>query len=136
MPRFTIRLDDTTAAYFDRFAERFGGRSQALRALIEEALIASRTAGSAEPEAIDKQRLEIRLGAEDMALLVDAARSRHCKPTRWASRLIRAQLRGEPIELPLDLTAALDGFFAKRIKAREPITRGELDEAGQMRLQD
>jgi metal-responsive CopG/Arc/MetJ family transcriptional regulator len=42
MTRFTVRLDDMTAAYFNAFAEQFGGRSQAMRALIEEALTTSR----------------------------------------------------------------------------------------------
>lgn len=137
MPRFTIRLDDTTAAYFDAFALRFGGRSQALRALIEEALIASRAIESAEPEASGKQRLEIRLASEDMELLVGAAKSRHGKPTWWASRLIRAQLRGEPIEPPLDLTAALAGLSARTARVSEPpATHSGQEVVEQMRLLD
>jgi hypothetical protein len=137
MTRFTVRLDDMTAAYFDAFAEQFGGRSQAMRVLIEQALTTSRTTNSSVPEGAGKQRLEVRLDQDDMALLEDAAIARRCKPTWWASRLIRAQLRGEAIAPPQDFEAVFGKRFPKMpVKGPPSQAQVDLEAAGQMRLLD
>jgi hypothetical protein len=137
MTRFTVRLDEMTAAYFDAFAEQFGGRSQAMRALIEEALTTSRAMKSSVAEVAGKQRLEVRLDQDDMTLLEDAARARRCKPTWWASRLIRAQLRGEPVAPPRDFGAIFGNSFPKTpVKGPPSQTQVDLEAAGQMRLLD
>lgn len=136
MTRFTVRLDDMTASYFDAFAEQFGGRSQAMRALIEQALTTSRATQSSAPEGGAKQRLEVRLDQEDMALLEEAAKVRHCKPTWWASQLIHAQLRGEPIAPPRDFAAIFGQPFAKPVKGPSSQSQIDLEAAGQMRLLD
>lgn len=137
MTRFTVRLDDMTAAYFDAFAEQFGGRSQAMRALIEEALTTSRAMKSSVAEVAGKQRLEVRLNQDDMALLEEAAKARRCKPTWWASRLIRAQLRGEPVTPPLNFGAIFGNSFPKNpVKGPPSQAQADLEAAGQMRLLD
>jgi hypothetical protein len=136
MTRFTVRLDDMTAAYFDAFAEQFGGRSQATRALIEQALTTSRATQSSLPEGGGKQRLEVRLAQDDMALLEEAAKARHCKPTWWASQLIHAQLRGEPIAPPRDFAAIFGQPFPKPVKGPPSQSQVDLEAAGQMRLLD
>ncbi|WP_010165451.1 hypothetical protein [Sphingomonas sp. PAMC 26617] len=136
MTRFTVRLDDMTAAYFDAFAEQFGGRSQAMRALIEEALTTSRASKSSVPEGEGKQRLEVRLGLDDMALLEEAAKARHCKPTWWATQLIHAQLRGKPAAPPLDFKAIFGQLLPKATKAPPSQSQVDLEAAGQLRLLD
>ena len=137
MTRFTVRLDDMTAAYFDAFAEQFGGRSQAMRALIEQALTTSRTTNSSVPEGAGKQRLEVRLDQNDMTLLEDAAKARRCKPTWWASRLIRAQLREEAV-VPLQDFEAIFGKRFPKMPVKGPPSQAQVDleAAGQMRLLD
>lgn len=136
MTRFTVRLDDMTAAYFDAFAEQFGGRSQAMRALIEEALTTSRATKSSVPEVAGKQRLEVRLDQDDMTLLKEAAKARRCKPTWWASQLIRGQLREEPVSPPRDFKAVFGQPFPKAVKGPPSQAQPDLEAAGQMRLLD
>jgi len=136
MTRFTVRLDDMTAAYFDAFAEQFGGRSQAMRALIEEALTTSRATKSSVPEVAGKQRLEVRLDQDDMTLLEEAAKARRCKPTWWASQLIRGQLREEPVPPPRNFKAVFGQPFPKAVKGPPSQAQADLEAAGQMRLLD
>jgi hypothetical protein len=136
MTRFTVRLDDMTAAYFDAFAEQFGGRSQAMRVLIEQALTVSRAMQSSVSDGGGKQRMEVRLDQDDMALLEDAAKARRCKPTWWASQLIHAQLRGKLIAPPRDFSAIFGQPFPKPVKGPSSQSQVDLEAAGQMRLLD
>ena len=94
---FNVRLADDLAHQFDHWAKARGGRSAALRHLIQSAV------GSAPltPHAASRRpvRLTIRLSSTDQIRLNAAAADLGLSPSGWAAALIRRRLE-EPIGWP------------------------------------
>jgi hypothetical protein len=92
MAFFTLRLSDSLADRFDAVARSAGGRSTALRALIEKA---SSGAGDLEPvvpEIADaKRRVEVRLGEAELVAIDAAAAARGMKRGEWIATLVRTR---------------------------------------------
>lgn len=99
MAHFTIRLPDDLAARFDAAAASAGGRSQALRRLIEGAINGAGEGTSQAPETTERapgQRVTIRLQPAELADLDGAAEAAGLRRTQWIVGLIRRRLRGRP----------------------------------------
>lgn len=94
MADFKLRLPDELAARFDAWAADRGGRSPALRRLVEEACGGAAPAGpglGARP-----LKLTVRLGAGDGRGLAEAARDLGLTPNAWVAALVRHRLHGTP----------------------------------------
>lgn len=106
MALFTLRLSDELAARFDAVAASTGGRSHALRTLIERV---SGGGGSASAPAATrsrgKHRIEVRLDDDEMAQLDAGAAERGVKRTDWIAAVVRSRLRAAPP--PLDARQTL-----------------------------
>ena len=106
MALFTLRLPDELAARFDAVASSGGGRSHALRALIER--VSGGGASPPAPAAIrsrGKHRTEVRLDDDELAQLDAAAAERGVKRTDWIATVVRSRFRATPP--PLDTRQAL-----------------------------
>ena len=97
MANFNVRVSDDLAARFDTWAGAHGGRSPALRHLIDRA---SRSAATAQPATARLGRrpvkLTVRLAASDAHGLGAAAAEMGLTPNAWAAALIRRRLTGRP----------------------------------------
>lgn len=97
MALFTLRLSDELAVRFDAVAASAGGRSHALRTLIERV---SGGGGSASTAATvrsrGKHRIELRLDDDELAQLDAAAVERGVKRTDWIASVVRSRLRAAP----------------------------------------
>jgi antitoxin component of RelBE/YafQ-DinJ toxin-antitoxin module len=99
MAFFGLRIDDELAARFDAVAAGVGGRSQALRALIERVSAsqpASLPSDAIIPPSPRPNRVEIRLNDGDSDRLRFAASSKGMKRTDWIVALISSRLRAAP----------------------------------------
>jgi len=97
MADFKLRLPDDLAARFDSWAAERGGRSPALRHLIEQAS----SAGPRSCEASHRLgprplKLTVRLAAADGRGLDTAAAEMGLTRNAWAAALIRRRLRAKP----------------------------------------
>jgi hypothetical protein len=106
MARFTVRLPDDLDRELQLWARTRGGRSQALRQLLQGALISGAHPPQSQAPADDvvgsSVRLTLRLtGAELAALEQEAARC-GLKRTQWACALIRHRLTAQPQPTPLE----------------------------------
>jgi hypothetical protein len=96
MANFNVRVPDEMAARFDAWAAGAGGRSPALRHLID------RAASSGEPAApVDRlprrpAKLTVRLSTADARGLADAAALTGLTPNAWVAALVRARLQSRP----------------------------------------
>lgn len=95
MADFKLRLPDPLAARFDAWAADRGGRSPALRALIETAC-AQGAAGDVARLGPRPEKLTVRLGAADALGLREAASAFGLTPNAWAAALVRRRLTGRP----------------------------------------
>ncbi|WP_312162747.1 plasmid mobilization relaxosome protein MobC [Phenylobacterium sp.] len=106
MANFNVRVPDDLAARFDAWAGAHGGRSPALRHLIERT---SRGATAAQPGAVRLGRrpvkLTVRLAASDAHGLGAAAADMGLTPNAWAAALIRRRLAGRPTFSPAETLA-------------------------------
>lgn len=94
MADFKLRLSDDLAGRFDAWAADRGGRSPALRHLIERACAGSAAAaGRLPPRPV---KLTLRLGAADARGLGAAAAETGLTPNAWAAALVRRRLAGRP----------------------------------------
>ncbi|WP_029625576.1 plasmid mobilization relaxosome protein MobC [Sphingomonas sp. PAMC 26605] len=98
MALFTLRLSDELAARFDAVAARAGGRSHALRTLIERVSGGGGEEPSAPPtmRSRGKHRIELRLDDDELAQLDDSAAERGVKRTDWVAAVVRSRLRAAP----------------------------------------
>ena len=97
MALFTLRLSDELAARFDAVAASAGGRSHALRALIERVSGGGGSApASAAMRSRGKHRIELRLDDDELAQLDAAAAERGVKRTDWIAAVVRSRLRAAP----------------------------------------
>lgn len=103
MADFKLRLSDGLAARFDAWAADRGGRSPALRHLIEQACSASRASAGRLPPRPTK--LTVRLAAEDAHGLRAAAGEMGLTPNAWVAALVRRRVAGRPTFRPSDATS-------------------------------
>jgi hypothetical protein len=94
MTDFKLRLSDDLAGRFDAWAADRGGRSPALRHLIERACAGSPPAAGRLPARPVK--LTVRLAAADARGLGAAAAEVGLTPNAWAAALVRRRLAGRP----------------------------------------
>ena len=97
MAMFTLRLDDDLAARFDAVAASVGGRSTALRALIERVSRAPEAAAPASQPAPamrsrGSNRVSVRLTDNELSQLDQAAAERGIKRTDWVAATVRSRL--------------------------------------------
>ena len=98
MATFTVRLPDDLATRFDAVAANVGGRSQALRAMIERVSVASQTPGSTPAiRSRGSNRITVRLSDDELSQLDEAAAERGVKRTDWIAAVIRSRL---PLTVP------------------------------------
>jgi hypothetical protein len=97
MTNFNVRVPDDMAARFDAWAAAEGGRSPALRHLIDRAS-ASRAGRTAAPTRLPRRpaKLTIRLAAEDAHGLDKAAADMGLTPNAWVAALVRRRLQSRP----------------------------------------
>lgn len=97
MADFKLRLSDDLASRFDAWAADRGGRSPALRRLINETC-AGKDGGesAASPLGLRPVKLTVRLAADDGLGLAREARAMGLTRNAWAAALIRHRLTGRP----------------------------------------
>lgn len=97
MADFKLRLSDDLAARFDAWAGSCGGRSPALRRLIDQACSGprARLVGGA-PLGARPRKLTVRLTAADGAGLDAVAAELGLTPNAWTAALVRRRLTGRP----------------------------------------
>jgi hypothetical protein len=97
MADFKLRLSDNLAARFDGWAAEHGGRSPALRHLIEQASSAGAPSCDA-PSRLGSRpvKLTVRLAAADGRGLDTAAAEMGLTRNAWAAALIRRRLHARP----------------------------------------
>ena len=103
MANFNVRVPDDLAARFDTWAGAHGGRSPALRHLIDRASrgvpAATRPAARLGHRPV---KLTVRLGAPDARGLDAVAADMGLTPNAWAAALIRRRLTGRPTFSPAE----------------------------------
>lgn len=97
MANFNVRISDPMAARFDAWATAHGGRSPALRHLIDTASAGGDGAPD-EPARLGHRpvKLTVRLGAEDSRGLDREAQAMGLTRSAWAAALVRYRLTGRP----------------------------------------
>jgi hypothetical protein len=97
MADFKLRLPDDLAARFDGWAAERGGRSPALRHLIEQASASAAPSRAALSRlGARPMKLTVRLAAADGRGLDDAATEMGLTRNAWAAALIRWRLHAKP----------------------------------------
>lgn len=105
MADFKLRLSDELAGRFDAWAADHGGRSPALRHLIDRACPgAPGLAGRLPPRPV---KLTLRLTAADTRRLDAAAAEMGLTRNAWAAALVRRRLSGQPTFRPAEATSLL-----------------------------
>ena len=97
MADFKLRLSNDLATRFDAWAGAYGGRSPALRHLIDRA-VSTRTSVGASTDRLPKRpvKLSVRLSADDAVGLAEAASEWGLTPNAWVAALVRRRLRNRP----------------------------------------
>lgn len=95
MANFNVRIPDDMAARFDAWAAAEGGRSPALRHLIDRACGSSRSPTSSRLPT-RPAKLTVRLAADDAKGLSSAAAEMGLTPNAWVAALVRRRLRSRP----------------------------------------
>jgi hypothetical protein len=95
MANFNVRVPDELALRFDAWAGGYGGRSPALRHLIDQA-IATKTPHSPDRLPVRPLKLTVRLSAEDGCGLQAEAETMSLTPNAWAAAVVRRRLHGRP----------------------------------------
>lgn len=97
MANFNVRIPDDLAARFDAWAAAEGGRSPALRHLIDQAS-RSGPGRAATPSRLPRRpaKLTVRLAEDDAAGLLAAAAEMGLTPNGWVAALVRRRLHDRP----------------------------------------
>jgi hypothetical protein len=93
---FNVRIDDGLAARFDVWAAGRGGRSPALRHLIETACLPGSKVADGARLAVRPEKLTVRLTARDAAELGVVAAEFGLTRNAWVAALVRRALHGRP----------------------------------------
>lgn len=96
MANFNVRVPDELAARFDAWAGAWGGRSPALRHLIDGACAGGELGRGAAALGARPRKLTVRLTAADGAGLDAAAAEIGLTPNAWTAALVRRRLQGRP----------------------------------------
>ena len=97
MANFNVRVPDDLAARFDAWAGAQGGRSPALRQLIDRAAApGGKITTPSSRLAARPAKLTVRLTADDARGLAAAAAEAGLTPSGWAAALVRRRLSGRP----------------------------------------
>lgn len=108
MADFKLRLSDDLAARFDAWAGSHGGRSPALRRLVDQACSGSHARPAAgAPLGPRPRKLTVRLTAADGVSLDAAAAALGLTPNAWAAALVRRRLTGRPTFAQRDMAALI-----------------------------
>lgn len=94
MANFQVRISESLAGRFDAWAAAQGGRSPALRRLMEQAAAAPPV--PADRPATRPAKLTVRLTADDSRGLADVATAMGMTPSAWAAAVLRHRLHGRP----------------------------------------
>jgi hypothetical protein len=97
MANFNVRVPDEKAVRFDAWAGGRGGRSPALRHLIDQAI--TELPKASQPRGrlpVRPLKLTVRLSAEDGQGLASDAAAMALTPNAWAAAVIRHRLHGRP----------------------------------------
>lgn len=105
MADFKLRLSDELAGRFDTWAADRGGRSPALRHVIERACSGAPKAAGRLP--LRPVKLTLRLAAADGRGLDKAAAEMGLTRNAWAAALVRRRLAGRPTFRPAEATSLL-----------------------------
>ena len=97
MANFNVRVPDDMVARFDAWAAQRGGRSPAVRHLIDRASRAGDTAPPLPSRRVSRPvKLTVRLSAADGRGLDAAAAAMGLTRNAWAAALVRRRLHGHP----------------------------------------
>jgi hypothetical protein len=96
MANFNVRVSDDLATRFDAWASAQGGRSPALRHLMDRASASAVADQRAERLPARPAKLTVRLGADDALGLAVAAAEVGLTPNAWVAALVRRRLHGRP----------------------------------------
>jgi hypothetical protein len=108
MADFKLRLSDDLAVRFDAWAGTHGGRSPALRRLIDQACATSGPASDGASRLGPRPvKLTVRLTAADSRGLGAAAAETGLTPNAWAAAVIRRRLHGRPTFLRPDIMSLI-----------------------------
>jgi hypothetical protein len=102
---FNVRVSDPLASRFDAWAGAHGGRSPALRRLIDQAC-AGEAVGSGRL-GTRPVKLTVRLTAQDARALQAAAGETGLTPNAWAAAVLRRRLSGRPTFRRIDEVALI-----------------------------
>jgi hypothetical protein len=108
MADFKLRLSDDLAARFDAWAGSSGGRSPALRRLIDQACSGSHVRSACGgPLGARPRKLTVRLTAADGAGLDTAAAELGLTANAWTAALVRRRLTGRPTFVGRDVVSLI-----------------------------
>lgn len=108
MAIFNVRLDEDLAGRFDAWAAHQGGRSVALRRLMQEALPTSTSGLRSGPSSVPLPvKLTVRLSVDDAVGLGHAAAETGLTRNAWAAALVRRRLRSRPTFSPAQALSLL-----------------------------
>jgi hypothetical protein len=99
MAHFTVRLPERLAAAFDALASAQGGRSRALRRLMEQSTSAGPVANGSGDDGAPRgksNKITLRLRSAELAALDEASAAVGLRRTEWASACLRGTLLGKP----------------------------------------
>ena len=97
MAIFNVRLSDDLAGRFDGWAAERGGRSVALRRLVEQAVQdAKPPSGPTDRRVALPVKLTVRLSADDTSGLASAAAETGLTRNGWAAAVLRRRLASRP----------------------------------------
>lgn len=105
---FNVRLSDDLAGRFDGWAADHGGRSTALRSLVEHAVRdAKALSARPRPRVALPVKLTVRLSAADAAGLASAAVETGVTRNAWAAAVLRRRLTDQPTFVGDDAIAVI-----------------------------
>ena len=108
MADFKLRLSNDLATRFDAWAGAHGGRSPALRHLIDRA-VSTRTSVADLTDQLPKRpvKLSVRLSVDDAVGLAEAATEWGLTPNAWVAALVRRRLRSRPTFKPSEAVSLI-----------------------------
>ena len=108
MAVLSLRVPDVVLERFDIWAGAHGGRSPALRHLIDRAVSTSTSVADLTDQLPKRPvKLSVRLSVDDAVGLAEAATEWGLTPNAWVAALVRRRLRGRPTFKPSDTVSLI-----------------------------